>query len=230
MLTWAVVKDSLAGFEALLDRGADLTALVLRPRVTEGGDRPESIVEFVSKTKNKEFLKAVLQRGFDPDFLAVQKSEQTLLFRAVWESDFEAAAILLDAGADINHLNVERISPIAQAQLLADYRMACFLMERGADLTIKDKWGGDIAAGIKEYGTRGVRPDEKPFFDKVVAELEKRGLITQQEIVEADKPKKSSGSGVRTIVHPPGSEAEKALRELDQAEQEANRRDGLRKP
>jgi hypothetical protein len=67
-----------------------------------------------------------------------------------------------------------------------------------------------------------------PFFDKVVAELERRGLITQEDIVNADKPK--NGSGVETIVHPPDSEMGRAIRQMDQAEQEANRRDAQRNP
>jgi hypothetical protein len=103
-----------------------------------------------------------------------------------------------------------------------------FLLDHGADPAIKNKWGYDIAANIKQYGTRGVFPEQMPFFEKVVAELEKRGLITRQDIINADKPK--NGSGVTTIVHPPDSEMGRAIRQMDQAEQEANRRDAQRSP
>jgi hypothetical protein len=227
-LVWAMAKDSVVGFEALLRHGADLKAPAFAPR--SDGERMKQVIEIATAGRNSAFLKTALAAGFDPDYVPDPKNNQSLLFLAVRTHSAEAARILMAAGADVDWQNNERTTPAGEAQLIRDYRLVCLFMDHGADLTIKDKWGGDIAAGIKEYGTRGVRPEDKPFFDKVVAELEKRGLITQQDIVEADKPKKSSRAGVRTIVHPPGSEADKALRELDKAEQEANRRDGLRKP
>ena len=228
MLTWAVVKESVAGFEALLDHGADLTAEVRSPRVVQAGEQPLTIIEFVCRDKNKAFFNAALKRGFNPDFVAVPQSKESLLFRAVREEDVEAAAMLLDAGADLNWQDREGITPMAQAQYINDYKMVSYFLERGADPTKKNDCDLDIAANIKQYGTRGVTPEQMPFFEKVVAELEKRGLITRQDIVNADKPK--NGSGVKTIVHPPDSEMGRAIRQMDQAEQEANRRDAQQRP
>ena len=223
MLTWAVVKESVAGFEALLDHGADLTAEIRRPRVVQAAEQPLTIIEFVCRDKNKAFFKAALRRGFDPDFVAVPQSKESLLFRAVREDDLEAAAMLLDAGADLNWQDREGITPMAEAQYRRDYEMVSYFLERGADPTKKNDCDLDIAANIKQYGTRGVFPEQMPYFEKVVTALEKRGLITRQDIVNADKPK--NGSGVTTIVHPPDSEMGRAIRQMDQAEQEANRRE-----
>jgi len=228
MLTWAVVKESVTGFEALLDHGADLTAEIRSPRVVQAAEQPLTIIEFVCRDKNKAFFKAALKRGFDPDFVAVPQSKESLLFRAVWEADLEAAAMLLDAGADLNWQDREGITPMAQAQYRRDYKMVSYFLERGADPTKKNDCDLDIAANIKQYGTRGVFPEQMPYFEKVVAELEKRGLITRQDIVNADKPK--NGSGVTTIVHPPDSEMGRAIRQMDKAEQESNRRDAQRNP
>ena len=228
MLTWAVVKESIAGFEALLDHGANLAADIRSPRVVHAAERPESVIEFVCRTKNKAFLRAALVRGFDPNFIPVPQTAQTLLFRMVWQHDLEAAAMLLDAGADLNWQDREGITPMAEAQYINDYKMVAFFLDRGADPTKKNDCDLDIADNIKQYGTRGVFPDQMPFFEKVVAELEKRGLITRQDIVNADKPK--NGSGVTTFGHPPDSEIGKAIRQMDQAEQEAIRHDTQRKP
>ena len=92
----------------------------------------------------------------------------------------------------------------------------------------KDNWGNDFVSLIKEYGSRGVRPGHRESFEKIVSELVRRGLLTQQDIVEADKPKQSvldGPPGITVIEHAPDSEAAQAIRQLDQAERDANARD-----
>ena len=89
---------------------------------------------------------------------------------------------------------------------------------------IKNQFGGDLAAMLKEYGSRGVGPDNSKNFEEVVSELVRRGLLTRQDIVEADKPKTSGKPGVEIIYHEPGSEVGQAIRAMDRAEQEATRR------
>ena len=75
-----------------------------------------------------------------------------------------------------------------------------------------------------------MRPDQREYFVKVVNELVQRGLLTHQDIVEADKPKQSTlddgPPGITVIEHDPNSEAGQAILDLDRAEREANRRDG----
>ena len=101
-----------------------------------------------------------------------------------------------------------------------DYRMAWFLLERGADPTVTDELGHDVSWRLREYGSRGVRPEQREYFEKVVDELVKRSLLTRQDIVEADKPK-TPNSGITVIEHAPKSEAGQAILELDQLEREA---------
>jgi hypothetical protein len=92
-------------------------------------------------------------------------------------------------------------------------------MERGADPTVKDVFGHDLSWQLKEYGSRGVRPDHRESFDAIVTELVKRGLLTHQDIIEADKPK-TPNSGITVIEHSPDSEAGQAILELDRRERE----------
>jgi hypothetical protein len=228
LLLWALAKQNLVGFESLLNHGADLAANVRDPSLTPPGQRTEKVIELVVAEPDTAYLQAAMKSGFSPDFVADPAANETLLFRTIWAHSTRAAGVLLDHGALIDHLNSENITPIRQAQLIDFYEMVWFLIERGADLMIKDKWQFDLAAHVKSLGTRGVTPEQMPYFEKVVTELEKRGLITRQDIVNADKPK--NGSGVKTIVHPPDSEIGKAIREMDKAEQEAIRRDAQQRP
>ena len=68
--------------------------------------------------------------------------------------------------------------------------------------------------GLKEYGSRGVRPDQREYFEKVVDELVQRGLLTRQDIIEADRPK-TPNAGVTVIKHDADSEAGRAISELE---------------
>jgi ankyrin repeat protein len=226
LLLWAMAKDSVVGFEALLRHGADLTAPIGDPRRAPDGVRTLEMIELVVGAINTGFLQAALDAGFDPDHTPDPDAKGTLLYTAVMMGHEKAAKILLAAGADVNWKDKYAVTPAGKAQAINDYKLVSLFFEHGADLTIKNKWGFDIADNMKDYGTRGVGPEQKPYFDKVVAELERRGLITQEDIVNADKPKDNSGSGITTIVHAPGSEAAEALRDLDRAEQEANRKSG----
>jgi hypothetical protein len=114
--------------------------------------------------------------------------------------------------------------------LRCDFKTMWFLMQRGADPTTGSSRNADIPSQLKTYGSRGVRPDQRQYFEKVVADLEARGLITRQDIIEADKPKHARGSPSQptatVIEHSPDSEAGQAILRLDQFEREANHRDG----
>jgi hypothetical protein len=229
MLVWAAVKGSVPGFKALLVHGADLTVRIKDPVRLDRGQWTETTIETISCETNKSFLQAALEQGFDPNHVLEPKDGETLLYRLVWNHNLEAAGILIDGGADVNWQNAEGITPLKQAQLIGDYKMVVFLHSRGGDLMLKDRWGYDVAESIKQYGTRGVRPDQREYFEKVVAELIERGLLTRQDIVEADKPKRSAlddgPPGVTVIEHSPDSEAGQAILEMDRKEREANERD-----
>jgi ankyrin repeat protein len=189
LLVWAMAKDSVEGFDALLAHGADLTALENDPAFTRNGERTKQVIEVVVSAFNSEFLRKALEHGFDPDYVPNPEMNESLLFRAVWTHAINNAAILLDAGADINHVEANQDTPLILAQAIRYYEMVSFLLARGADAAIKTRGGYDLAALIKRYGDRGVTVHEAPHFWNVVVELKKRGLITDEDIEKANQPK-----------------------------------------
>jgi ankyrin repeat protein len=230
-LVLALAKQRLEGFRSLLAHGADLSRNAAVTSLTGNFQRPDQIIEVVLEhPANLAFLKAALEAGFDPNFMVNPGSHETLLFTAVRAESEQAVAMLLDYGADPDHENISNITPMAEAHLRRDMRLVLFLLHRGADPTIKNKWGYDVAGMFKEYGSRGVWPERREAFEKVIDELVKRGLLTHQDIVEADKPKTSAAGeglpGVTVIEHSPDSDIGQAIRKLDEAERAANRREG----
>jgi uncharacterized protein len=188
LLIWAMAKESVTGFEALLEHGADLKALVNDPAFTRNGERTRQVIELVVSAFNPNFLRASLKHGFDPDYVPNPEMNESLLFRAVWTHAINNAAILLDAGADINHVEANQTTPLILADDMRYYEMVSFLLARGADPGIKTRGGYDLAALMKRYGDRGVTVQEAPHFRNVVAELKKRGLITDEDIRKANQP------------------------------------------
>ena len=230
ILYWAMARNAAAGFEALVKNGADVTAECRDPAVVTDVREQDFIIRLALSADNPEFLRAVLRHGFDPDYILNEESKETLLFLAVYRHSEPAMQFLLDAGASIDHRNCAGYTAMGSAMQVRDYQAVWFLLQGGADPLVRSDGGRDLPALFKEYGSRGVRPDQRESFEKVVDELVKRGLLTHQDIIEADKPKPSvlgdGPPGVTVIEHAPDSEAGRAIRELDEAERDANRRDG----
>jgi ankyrin repeat protein len=185
LLLWAMAKESVVGFKALLEHGADLKALINDPEHTKNGERTRQVIELVVSAFNPEFLRVCLKHGFDPDYVPYPKMNESLLFRAIWTHAIKNVEILLDAGADINHLDGNRSPPIELAMGIRDYEVVLFLLSRGADPCIKVD-GYDLPGLMKQYGIRGVSDKQLPYFHKVVAELKKRNLITDVDIENAN--------------------------------------------
>jgi len=185
LLMWAMAKDNVAGFEGLLTHGADLKALVNDPAFTRKGELTEKVIEVAAGAEKSEFLQVAMRRGFSPDYVADDYMNESLLFTSVRTHKVRNAGVLLDAGANINHVNANDCTPILLASDRGYYEMVFFLLSRGADPCIKAH-GYDLPGMLKEYGVRGVSDKEMPHFQKVVAELKKRNLITDADIENAN--------------------------------------------
>jgi uncharacterized protein len=119
----AAVLPDLRLLRALIARGVDLnaghggmTALIAATRDSWHG-RPEAVM-------------TLLTNGADP---RIADSEgNTPLHHAARSSDPGVAALLRDAGAEIDVLNRDGASPLAVACIAGNWRLARFLLERGA--------------------------------------------------------------------------------------------------
>ena len=229
LLVWAMAKGSVPGFEALLAHGADLTALVNDPHHTTVNGHTPKVIEAVVAASNPAFLRAALTSGFDPDYMPSMSAKESLLFVAVWTHAIDNAAILLEAGANIDHRDSMEQSAVLLAQGMNYFEMIVFLLRHGADPHIKDRWGYDLVASIKKYHDIGPSNLQNPAYAKVIAEMKARGLITDDELADAVKQRELEEGGrprpgITVIEHPPDSDAGRAIQEMDRREREANDR------
>jgi len=224
LLDWAMVRNKPVGFETLLDQGADVMADYRDPRVVADVSYNCKVLQRVLEADSPEFIEAVLRKGMEPNHVPVPENGCSLIFFSLKSGSARVLTALLDAGASFNQKDRWGNLPLSDAGIGSNFKAAWILLQRGADPTARDRNGKDFVWRLKEYGSRGVRPDQREYFEKVVDELVQRGLLTRQDIVEADKPKTPNG-GITVIEHSPDSEAGRAILELDRHQREANSRE-----
>jgi ankyrin repeat protein len=224
LLVWAIAKDSVAGFEALIRHGADLTSPVRDPALAKKNEVTDRVIQLAVASSDPKFLRAAIDSGFDPDFVSDEETKESLLFDAVKHHSEAAVRLLLDANANVNHVNATGSTAVRFANNVSYYKMVAYLLERGIDPTIPDTWGKDLVADLKDRGDNGVPADQKKFFKQVVAELERQGLLTQQDIIDATarrKVRKGTRRG-STIIHPQDSATGRNIDAMDKSTPEAD--------
>jgi len=165
-LMWSLCKRNIKGFKCLLENGAD-------PDIQLDGDT--SVVSWAAMASNPYYLKLALKHGGNPN-LENPKNKRTPLFESVMYLDsIKHLEILLDAGADINHQDKcgETVLHVAAGQ--DHYNLIYYLIEKGADPTIKDIWGYTLVYSI-EGQLIDPNSEQAKYRLKVVEQLLKRGM------------------------------------------------------
>ena len=223
-LMWALTKNNVEGFGGLLQHGANLMAKFEDSRRVRRGMRTYTMAELAIPYPGNPFLRVMLEHGFDPNTVMDPTNRETLLFLMVAARNHEGAAMLLEAGADANWRSRYEDVPLIKAVGMRDFKMANLLYERGADLELSNEWGYSVTWILKKSGSRNVTPDQQPAFDTFIDAMVERGLLTRQDIIEADKPKPGPTPGVEIIEHPWNSPMGRAIREMDAKQRRANQR------
>ena len=119
----AALLPDLRLLRALIQHGADVN-------LDHAGMRPLLAATRDSWHGRPEAVMTLLTNGADP--LAVDAEGNTPLHHAARSSDAGVAALLHDAGAPLDAVNQEGLSPLGVACSAGNWRLARFLLERGA--------------------------------------------------------------------------------------------------
>ncbi|GAB3102097.1 ankyrin repeat domain-containing protein [Lysobacter terrae] len=145
----AAVLPDLRLLRVLIAHGIDLNA-------THAGMTPLLAATRDSWHGRPDAVMTLLANGADPR--AVDHDGNTALHHAARSSDPGVAALLRDAAAQIDALNVDGLSPLGVACAVGNWRLAKFLLERGAK---PEPAGGQpallAAAGTEEDDAAGVQ-------------------------------------------------------------------------
>jgi ankyrin repeat protein len=189
-LFWAMSKKSKAGFERLLEKGADPNFVA---KGLGANKEQISVMELAAMAEDPDYLRMALKHGGNPNLIVSDISGETVLFTAIHNHRLENVVVLVNAGSNINHQSKGGDTPIMVASSSTKYDIAYQLMEMGADLSIRHhvmgpgmKWrknaGSTFAEQMVGFGDRSIRilgkeKEQREWYNKVVSELKRRGLL-----------------------------------------------------
>ncbi len=146
----ASVLPDLRLLRGLIERGVDINTV-----------HPSSMTPLVAATRDSwhgrpEAVMTLLANGADPRI--ADADGNTPLHHAARSSDPGVAALLRDAGAEIDAVNAEGVSPLGIACSAGNWRLARFLLERGAKADPAEGQPAlHAAAGTEEDDPAGVQ-------------------------------------------------------------------------
>lgn len=166
-LFWAMGRNNVQGFKQLLEYGADPNIIF--------GDGGTVMHWAVIHKESDEFLKLALEYGGDPN-LKAGFWNRTPIFDALSEKYSNRMDILINAGADVNIQGKQGKTLMHVACILLRFDLVYKLLNLGADYTIKESRGYNLAAEIAS-GYSLVRKDSEAYvwMQKVIEWLDKKG-------------------------------------------------------
>ena len=172
LATLAAVLPDLRLLRALIGHGIDLNQ-------AQAGMTPLLAATRDSWHGRPDAVTTLLANGADPR--AADKEGNTPLHHAARSSDPGVAALLRDAAAEIDALNLEGVTPLGVACVAGNWRLAKFLLERGAR---PEPAGGQpvllAAAATEEDDPVGVQ-----LLLKHKAKVDSRGPLGRSALHEA---------------------------------------------
>lgn len=159
LLLLAVIKNDFPIFKLLLDSGAAPDF-----RNERGSPRERLVVmEQAAISENDGFLRALLEVGADPNTLDSYK-KHGVLFQSIIATKIKNVKLLVSYGADVNALGPNEKTPIHTAISIKNYEIANYLLDSGADVTIKNRWGYSPVDTLKMFDDTGVRLDSENYI------------------------------------------------------------------
>lgn len=124
----------------LLDQGADQNAYL------EGGTTP--LITAVNANQ-PELVALLLQRGAQPNAQEKNGLQGTALMYACARNELTMPAMLLKAGADVNLIDINGDPALNWATYYGNTRLMQWLIDEGADLSIRSKHGMPVDVGLR---------------------------------------------------------------------------------
>ncbi|TVP60219.1 MAG: ankyrin repeat domain-containing protein [Halomonadaceae bacterium] len=167
-LFWLIMQDDKIALKLALELGAD-------PNFpSEDGRQP---VASVAGGNDDDILELLLEYGGNPN--AVNLDGKPALFLAIGHERMSQIKLLKRYGADINITDRRNSSALLHAATLNKYEIADYFIEAGADYTIRDASGADVAWEVYDKLDRNLLSPQYSAYDwavKVKEKLQNRGV------------------------------------------------------
>jgi ankyrin repeat protein len=176
-LAWAFAKQNLAGYQHLLEKGADPN---FKTKKTAWNNDGHSVMQFAAMSENPEYLILALKHGGNPNAPDSLRG-RTILYTSIDNRRGENIKILVKSGANLNHRDKAGFTPLMESVIQDKYDLAFLLLSLGADPSIKTPRGNHVGNFISMFADKSpiLSRDRKQreWCTKVVAELKQRRLM-----------------------------------------------------
>lgn len=175
-LFWALMKQKPESIRFLLELGADPNVIITLPE--EFQEEGVSAMDLAARMSDSQFLRILLENGGDPNAI-VNDWNEPVLHMAIMYRRLDNVKLLVEHGADLNHQDKSQTTPLMVAVSARMYESALYLLQQGADPTIKSNLDANPIKMVELYGNRGIdtRTNDLAAYDEFVAELKRRGLL-----------------------------------------------------
>ena len=157
------------GFKPSLETFTYLESLGINPNiVNKNGTTPLHAIAY--NTKNTSIFDYFISKG-----VAINQADSegnTAFLNAVSRNDMEAITYLSKHIKNINHTNKDGKSALTYAVYRNTPEVVEFLLSKGADATIKDNKGNNLAF----YLSKNYSPEDSREFDKKLSLLSEKGF------------------------------------------------------
>jgi len=131
LLVKAIEKENYTEIDKLLDLGADPNFHV------EGVG---SAMSLSTRCKTIKCMELLLQSGGDPN-LYLQSTKRNLIFKTISPGKLEYVKLLVENGANLNAQDSVGNTPLIAAIILNQFEIAFYLLDSGADKSLKNNFG-----------------------------------------------------------------------------------------
>jgi len=169
LLIASVLSEDYLTTEKLLQLGAN-------PNLLHDVYKSKSAFGWAAAYKDDSFLKLLLQYGAD---INLQNSKQRTMpypiYNAIAADRNDNLKFLLANGANPDVIDKTGLTPLMFTATSGSWEMALILLQAGADITFKNKWGEDAASYIEDAGL-GANGKSNEWRKKVIHFLEMKGV------------------------------------------------------
>ena len=123
---------SARGFERLLQLGANPNVVLFNDHNLKNFSRESSVMHASVEHPNPKFLELALEYGGDPNVIVHGEFGGTPVHTAARWGNKEGLLMLLDAGGEMDALDIGGGSPVSSATAQGGFDLALMLLERGA--------------------------------------------------------------------------------------------------
>lgn len=167
ILAWSILIEKTSVIRLLIDLGANPNQLI------DDGKNKFNILLLPIISKNNAIFKILLDNGTNPN---AKYNFEPAIHRLILQQRWEEMRYLLDKGADINILTGVNETPVLLCATINQFEQVAYLMNRGADHTIKSVSGGSVALEVQEFQF-DTNSENGKWRNKVKIMLEEKGVI-----------------------------------------------------